>query len=60
MTAMAHRHGARVIVDGSAVPFPHMPIDAGSIDCDFFVFSANVKDMLAERVLALFMAKQTY
>ena len=40
MTAMAHRHGARVIVDG-AQSVSHMPIDVQSIDCDFFVFSGH-------------------
>lgn len=40
MTAMAHRHGARVLVDG-AQSVSHMPIDVQSIDCDFFVFSGH-------------------
>jgi cysteine desulfurase/selenocysteine lyase len=40
MTAMAHRHGARVVVDG-AQSVSHMPIDVQSIDCDFFVFSGH-------------------
>lgn len=40
MTAMAHRHGAFVVVDG-AQSVSHMPIDVQSIDCDFFVFSGH-------------------
>jgi cysteine desulfurase/selenocysteine lyase len=40
MTAMAHRHGACVVVDG-AQSVSHMPIDVQSIDCDFFVFSGH-------------------
>ena len=40
MTAMAHRHGARVLVDG-AQSVSHMPVDVQSIDCDFFVFSGH-------------------
>jgi len=40
MTAMAHRHGACVVVDG-AQSVSHMPIDVQSIDSDFFVFSGH-------------------
>ena len=40
ITAMAHRHGARVLIDG-AQSVPHMPVDVQSIDCDFFVFSGH-------------------
>lgn len=40
MTAMAHRHGACVVVDG-AQSVSHMPIDVQAIDCDFFVFSGH-------------------
>jgi cysteine desulfurase/selenocysteine lyase len=40
MTAMAHRHGARVLVDG-AQSVSHMAVDVQSIDCDFFVFSGH-------------------
>jgi cysteine desulfurase/selenocysteine lyase len=40
MTAMAHRHGARVLVDG-AQSISHMAVDVQSIDCDFFVFSGH-------------------
>ncbi len=40
MTAMAHRHGARVLVDG-AQSGSHMAVDVQSIDCDFFVFSGH-------------------
>ena len=40
MTAMAHRHGACVLVDG-AQSVSHMAVDVQSIDCDFFVFSGH-------------------
>jgi cysteine desulfurase/selenocysteine lyase len=40
MAAIAHRHGARVLVDG-AQAVSHMPIDVQALDCDFFVFSGH-------------------
>jgi cysteine desulfurase / selenocysteine lyase len=40
MTAIAHRHGARVVIDG-AQSICHMPIDVQELDCDFFVFSGH-------------------
>ena len=40
MTAMAHRYGACVLVDG-AQSVSHMPVDVQTIDCDFFVFSGH-------------------
>jgi cysteine desulfurase / selenocysteine lyase len=40
MTAIAHRHGARVLIDG-AQSICHMPIDVQALDCDFFVFSGH-------------------
>ncbi len=40
ITAMAHRHGARVLIDG-AQSVPHMAVDVQQIDCDFFVFSGH-------------------
>ena len=40
ITAMAHRHGATVLIDG-AQSVPHMPIDVQAIGCDFFVFSGH-------------------
>jgi cysteine desulfurase / selenocysteine lyase len=40
MTAIAHRHGARVLIDG-AQSICHMPIDVQELDCDFFVFSGH-------------------
>jgi len=40
MVAMAHRHGARVLVDG-AQSVPHMRIDVQDLDCDWFVFSGH-------------------
>ncbi|MBY6242232.1 family 2A encapsulin nanocompartment cargo protein cysteine desulfurase [Methylosinus sp. Sm6] len=40
ITAMAHRHGARVLIDG-AQSVSHMPVDMPAIGCDFFVFSGH-------------------
>jgi len=40
MIQMAHRYGARVLLDG-AQAVSHMPIDVQSLDCDFFVFSGH-------------------
>jgi cysteine desulfurase/selenocysteine lyase len=40
MTAVAHRHGARVLVDG-AQSVSHMPVDVQAIGCDWFVFSGH-------------------
>ena len=37
---MAHRHGARVLVDG-AQAISHMPVDVQALDCDFYVFSGH-------------------
>jgi cysteine desulfurase/selenocysteine lyase len=40
MVQMAHRYGARALVDG-AQAVSHMPIDVQSLDCDFYVFSGH-------------------
>jgi len=40
MVAMAHRHGARVLIDG-AQSVAHMREDVQALDCDFFVFSGH-------------------
>jgi cysteine desulfurase/selenocysteine lyase len=40
MTAMAHRHGAKVLIDG-AQSISHMPVDVQALDADFFVFSGH-------------------
>ena len=40
MIAMAHRHGARVLVDG-AQAVSHMRVDVQALDCDFYVFSGH-------------------
>lgn len=37
---IAHRHGVRVLVDG-AQSVPHLPVDVGELDCDFFVCSGH-------------------
>ena len=40
MIEAAHRHGARVLVDG-AQAVPHMRVDVQALDCDFYVFSGH-------------------
>jgi len=40
MTEMAHRHGARVLVDG-AQAVSHMSVDVQSLDCDWYAFSGH-------------------
>jgi len=40
MTAIAHRHGAVVLVDG-AQAVSHMPVDVQALACDFYVFSGH-------------------
>ena len=37
---IAHRHGARVLVDG-AQSIAHLPVDVRALDVDFFVFSGH-------------------
>ena len=38
--AMAHDHGAVVLVDGCQA-VPHMDVDVQDLDCDFYVFSGH-------------------
>ncbi len=40
MTALAHRHGARVLIDG-AQSVSHLAVDVQALDCDWFVFSGH-------------------
>jgi cysteine desulfurase/selenocysteine lyase len=40
MVEMAHRHGARVLVDG-AQSVSHIRTDVQALDCDFYVFSGH-------------------
>jgi cysteine desulfurase/selenocysteine lyase len=40
MVEIAHRYGARVLVDG-AQAVSHMLVDVQSLDCDFYVFSGH-------------------
>lgn len=40
MAAMAHRHGAKIFVDG-AQSAPHMPVDVQDLNVDFFAFSGH-------------------
>jgi cysteine desulfurase / selenocysteine lyase len=40
MVEMAHRYGARVVVDG-AQAVSHMPVDVQTLNCDFYIFSGH-------------------
>ncbi|MFZ4567353.1 MAG: SufS family cysteine desulfurase [Prochlorococcaceae cyanobacterium] len=40
MIAIAHRHGARVLVDG-AQGIAHTPVDVQALDADFYAFSGH-------------------
>ncbi|TGN06991.1 family 2A encapsulin nanocompartment cargo protein cysteine desulfurase [Leptospira ilyithenensis] len=40
MVDMAHRYGAKVLVDG-AQAVSHMPVDVQLLECDFYVFSGH-------------------
>lgn len=40
MAAIAHQHGAHMMVD-AAQSVPHMPVDVQELDCDFLVFSGH-------------------
>ncbi|MGH8162129.1 MAG: cysteine desulfurase [Gammaproteobacteria bacterium] len=40
MTRLAHRAGARVLVDG-AQAVGHLPVNVSEIDCDFYAFSGH-------------------
>lgn len=40
MTEIAHRHGARVVIDG-AQSVSHMPVDVQALGSDFYVFSGH-------------------
>ncbi len=40
ITRLAHKTGAKVLVDG-AQSAPHMPVDVKDIGCDFFVLSSH-------------------
>jgi cysteine desulfurase/selenocysteine lyase len=40
MTEIAHRHGAKVLLDG-AQAVSHMPVDVQLLDCDFYIFSGH-------------------
>ena len=40
MIELAHRHGARVLLDG-AQAVSHLRVDVQALDCDFYVFSGH-------------------
>jgi cysteine desulfurase/selenocysteine lyase len=37
---LAHRHGARVLIDGSQAA-PRLPVDAQALGCDFYAFTGH-------------------
>jgi cysteine desulfurase / selenocysteine lyase len=55
MVQMAHRYGARVLVDG-AQAVSHMRVDVQSLDCDFYVFSGH--KMFAPTGIGVLYGKQ--
>ena len=40
LVALAHQHGAKVLVDGAQAVMHH-PVDVQALDCDFYAFSAH-------------------
>ncbi|SFU85967.1 cysteine desulfurase [Halomonas korlensis] len=40
MAAVAHEHGARILIDGAQAT-PHQPVDVVAIDADFYAFSGH-------------------
>lgn len=40
MAAVAHEHGARILIDGAQAT-PHLPVDVVAIDADFYAFSGH-------------------
>ncbi|MDE2900953.1 MAG: cysteine desulfurase [Chloroflexota bacterium] len=40
IVALAHAHGVPVLLDG-AQAIPHLPVDVGELDCDFYAFSGH-------------------
>ena len=40
LTAIAHRHGVRILIDG-AQSVAHIPVNVQALDADFFVFSGH-------------------
>ena len=57
ITALAHKKGAAVVVDG-AQSAPHMKIDVRDIDCDFFAVSGH--KMLGPTGIGALYAKESY
>jgi cysteine desulfurase/selenocysteine lyase len=57
IVAMAHAHGAPVLLDG-AQAVPHMPVDMEELDCDFYVFSGH--KLYAPTGIGIFYGKEEY
>ncbi|MEI5097396.1 cysteine desulfurase [Streptomyces sp. PmtG] len=57
MTALAHRYGAKVLVDG-AQAVAHMPVDVQRLGADFYVFSGH-KLFAPTGIGALYMTPET-
>ena len=56
LTAFAHRHHARVLLDG-AQAVPHLAVDVQALDCDFYAFSAH--KMFGPTGIGVLYGKQT-
>jgi len=57
IVAMAHAHGAPVLLDG-AQAVPHMPVDMKELDCDFYVFSGH--KLYAPTGIGILYGKEEY
>lgn len=57
IVAMAHVHGAPVLLDG-AQAVPHMPVDMKELDCDFYVFSGH--KLYAPTGIGILYGKEEY
>ncbi|SEO71302.1 cysteine desulfurase / selenocysteine lyase [Amphibacillus marinus] len=56
IAAIAHQHGAVVLVDG-AQAVPHMKVDVQELDCDFYAFSGH--KMCAPTGIGVLYGKKT-
>lgn len=57
ITAIAHKHGAVVMVDG-AQSIPHIKVDVQELDCDFYAFSGH--KMCGPTGIGVLYGKKTY
>lgn len=57
IAAIAHKHGAVVMVDG-AQSIPHIKVDVQELDCDFYAFSGH--KMCGPTGIGVLYGKKTY